>query len=260
MGTPGYIAPEQLQGEDAGPSADVYALGLVLHEMLTGQHAFAGSNNSATVMMARILQGQPNALPAGLVRDHPGIDEVVRRCLARRPDERFISMAAVAVSLERLMQKGGAALALAGAASSSAAPTGTGWWQAHQAIVSALYIAMIGPAWLNRGAPLQAWAHTGIVLGVILAAAVASTLRLHLLFIARVQPAHLHVARRRARAWIRGADWMMAFALLAAAGGALVRDRVWFAALFFTVAASATIAAAFIEPATTEATFGAEGE
>jgi hypothetical protein len=51
---------------------------------------------------------------------------------------------------------------------------------------------------------------------------------------------------------------MMVLALLAAAGAALVRDRVWFAALFFTVAASATVASAFIEPATTEATFGEE--
>jgi predicted Ser/Thr protein kinase len=259
MGTPGYIAPEQLQGEDAGPAADVYALGLLLHEMLTGQHAFAGSNNSATVLMARVLQGQPNPLPASLVHDHPGIDEVVRRCLARRPDERFISMAAVAARLERLLQTGGAALAMTPVRSDPAAP-GTGWWQAHQIIVSALYIAMIGPAWLNRGAPLPSWAHTGIVLGVILAAAVASTLRFHLVFIARVQPAHLNAARRRARTWIRGADWMMTLALLAAAGAALVRDRVWFAALFFTVAASATVASAFIEPATTEATFGAEGE
>jgi hypothetical protein len=157
------------------------------------------------------------------------------------------------------MQNGGAGLALSEPSGSAGAPR-TGWWQAHQAIVSALYIAMIGPAWLNRGAPLPSVAHTAVVLGVILAAAVASTLRLHLVFIARVQPTHLDAARPRARAWIRGADWMMTLALLAAAGGALVRDRVWFAALFFTVAASATVASAFIEPATTEATFGAERE
>jgi len=51
----------------------------------------------------------------------------------------------------------------------------------------------------------------------------------------------------------------MTIALLAAAGAALLRDRVWFAALFFTVAASATVASLLIEPATTQATFGDEG-
>jgi hypothetical protein len=109
---------------------------------------------------------------------------------------------------------------------------------------------------LNRGEPLPRWGHNSLVLAVILAAALAATLRLHLVFTARVQPAHLQPARRRAHPWIRGADWLMTLVLLAAAGAALLRDRVWFAALFFTVAASATIASQLIEPATTEATFG----
>jgi len=78
-------------------------------------------------------------------------------------------------------------------------------------------------------------------------------------FTARVHPAHLGPTRHRARAWTRAADGLMTIALLAAAGAALLRDRVWFAALFFTVAASATVASLLIEPATTQATFGDEG-
>ena len=258
MGTPGYIAPEQLQGEQAGQPADIYALGLLLHEMLTGEHAFAGSNNSATALMARVLNGAPNTLPDELVCARPGVDEVVRRCLARRPAERFISMAAVAAALERLQQAPEAALPFLPAMTALAGAPRTGWWQLHHAIVSALYIAMIPPAWLNRGAPLPSWVHNAVVLAVILAAALTSTLRLHLVFTARVQPMHLEGARRRARDWLRASDWLMVLALVGAAGAALIRDRVWFAALFFTVAVSATVAAVFIEPATTEATFGEE--
>ena len=259
MGTPGYISPEQLHGQEAGPATDIYALGLLLHEMLAGQHAFAGSNNSATALMARVLEGAPNPLPSDVVAECPGIDALVRRCLARRPDERFLSMAALAASLEHLVRADGTAVPFALAASEPPTSRHTGWWQLHHVIVSVLYIATILPAWLNRGAPLPSWVHNGVVLAVILAAALASTLRLHLVFTARVHPAHLGPARHRARAWTRAADGLMTIALLAAAGAALLRDRVWFAALFFTVAASATVASLLIEPATTQATFGDEG-
>jgi hypothetical protein len=258
MGTPGYMSPEQLQGEETDHTVDIYALGLLLHEMLTGAHAFAGSNNSPTALMARVLQGTPNALPEAFVRERPGIDEVVHRCLARRPDERFISMGALAAALDRLMHADGAAKRAFQTPARAIAAPDTGWWRLHHVVISVLYIAMIAPAWLNRGVPLPPLVHNTIVLAVILAAALSATLRLHLVFTARVQPAQLAAARRRARAWLRASDWMMVLALLAAAGAALVRDRVWFAALFFTVAASATVASAFIEPATTEATFGEE--
>lgn len=255
MGTPGYISPEQLQGETGGPASDIYAVGLLLHEIVTGRHAFAGSRNSPTALMARILGGEPNPLPAEVLRDRPALEGVVRRCLARRPDERFPSMAALATSLEALAHEQGAVDARA-MLDTPPASRPTGWWQLHHVVISGLYIAMILPAWLNRGAPLPPRLHTGVVFLVILAAAVASTLRLHLVFIARVQPAHLAPARRRAYPWIRGADGVMALGLLAAAAAALVRDRVAFAALFFSVAASATLASWFIEPATTAATFG----
>jgi hypothetical protein len=238
---------------------DVYALGLLLHEMLTGHHAFAGSNNSVTALIARVLEGTPNPLPAGLAGQRPGLTEVVQRCLARRPDERFLSMAALAASLERLSGPAMPPMALP-APPVAGGGGSTGWWQLHQVIISALYIAMIYPVWLNRGEPLPRGVHSAVILAVILAAALAATLRLHLVFTARVQPAQLGGARLRAAGWMRRFDGMMTLALLAAAAAAIARDRVWFAALFFTVAASAAVAALLIEPATTEAAFGEDGQ
>lgn len=259
MGTPGYISPEQLQGEAGGPPSDIYAVGLLLHELVTGRHAFAGSTNSATAVMARILSGVPNALPPDLIREYPALAEVVGRCLARQPDQRFPSMAALASSLERLsLGQAAGPIGRPVVDIPSIAPR-TGWWQLHHVLVSSLYMAMILPVWLNRGAPLPSWAHTAVMLAIILAAAVASTLRLHLVFIARIQPTHLAAARHRAGWWVHAADRLMALGLVAAAVAALIRGRVWFAALFFTVAASSTIASLFIEPATTAATFGEEG-
>jgi serine/threonine protein kinase len=256
LGTPGYISPEQLRGEEAGPAADIYAVGLVLHEMLTGRHAFSGSNNSVTALMARGLEGVPNALPPAVVEERPGIDHLLGRCLARRPDERFISMAALAASLERLAQGSGARLPFVASQSGPVPIPDTRWWQMHQLVVTLLYTAMIYPVWLNRGDPLPSWAHKGLFLAVILAASLAATLRLHLVFMARVQPTQLARARRQSRAFVRSADWLVTLTLLLGTAAALYRDRVWFAALFFTVAASGTIAALLIEPATSDATFG----
>ena len=259
LGTPGYMSPEQLRGEEAGPAADTYALGLVLHEMLAGHHAFSASNNSATALIARVLDGVRNPLPESVVAGRLGIDDLVQSCLARRPEDRILSMAAVADSLERLVR-----LPMAQpppftpARPDLSRVPDSRWWQLHQLVVTVLYTAMIAPVWLNRGEPLPSWAHTSMVLGVIVSAALAATLRLHLVFTARVQPAQLARTRRHSRAWIRGADVLMLLTLLLDAAAALHRDRVWFAALFFAVGVSSTIAALRIEPATDEATFGEE--
>ena len=259
LGTPGYMSPEQLRGEDVGPATDIYALGLVLHEMLAGQHAFSGSSNSATALMARVLEGIPNPLPGRVVAERPGVDELVRHCLARRADERYLSMAALAASIERLSRSSMIQrLPFTATRSDMRLVRDSRWWQMHHLVVTALYVTMIAPVWLNRGEPLPSWAHTGMVLGVIVSAALAATLRLHLVFTARVQPSQLARTRRDSRAWIRGADVLMLSTLLLDAGAALYRDRVWFAALFFTVAVCSTIANLLIEPATDEATFGEE--
>jgi len=263
MGTPGYMSPEQLRGADTGPETDIFSLGLLLHEMLTGRHAFAGETNGTTATMVRILEAAPGALPPEVTSALPGIDAVIERCLRKDPRKRYASADALMGDLRDLGSRaspgGGSARLGSGSGRARAhmpRPPATGWWQFHQVAVSALYIAMIFPAWAVRGAPIPSWAHNLLFVQVIVAAALATTLRLHWVFTARVHPDQLASARRRAGAWTRRFDWLMALTLLVTAAAALVRDSVWFAALFATVAASATVAFLLIEPATAEATFG----
>src|SRR5258708_15398766 len=82
LGTLQYMSPEQLQGKEADARSDLFSFGSVLYEMLSGKRAFEGQ--SAASVIAAILEREPPPLSAT-----PPLDRVVRRCLAKDPDQRF---------------------------------------------------------------------------------------------------------------------------------------------------------------------------
>jgi serine/threonine protein kinase len=107
-GTPGYMAPEQRQGASASPAVDIYALGVVIYEMLTGDLPFGRDALDDA-------QPWPGWLVPGLA---PRWEQVVRRCLAPRPEDRFARAADVAAALatprrRRWLAPAGALLATA---------------------------------------------------------------------------------------------------------------------------------------------------
>jgi serine/threonine-protein kinase len=98
VGTMGYMSPEQIRGEKADPRSDIFALGCLLYEVLTGNRAFRGETSHDT--MRAILNRDPDPI-ADYRPDVPaGIDIVVRRCLEKEPDERFESARDVAFALQ----------------------------------------------------------------------------------------------------------------------------------------------------------------
>ncbi len=100
LGTPSYMAPEQVDGQrDQGPWTDVYGLGATLYFALTGRPPFRGATSYAT--LAEVLNDPP-VPPTELEPSIPrGLEAVVLRCLAKKPEDRFPSAAAVARALER---------------------------------------------------------------------------------------------------------------------------------------------------------------
>jgi eukaryotic-like serine/threonine-protein kinase len=85
LGTPGYIAPEYMDGSAAGPRGDLYGLGVVFYEMLTGTLPFDGKGVELLVAMVR---DAPTPLGARVEGTPPEIEELVMRLIARDPDER----------------------------------------------------------------------------------------------------------------------------------------------------------------------------
>jgi len=97
IGTPEYMAPEQIRGERGGPETDVYAAGVILYEMLAGRPPFRSENPLAT--MYQHLNLRPEPLDR-LRRDvPPGVLAIVARALRRRPEERFPDGAALLEAL-----------------------------------------------------------------------------------------------------------------------------------------------------------------
>jgi hypothetical protein len=96
IGTPGYMAPEQLDGDNADERTDIFALGVVLYEMICGKRAFAST--SAVEESYAILKTTPDP-PKGATKS---LARVVLRCLEKRPDARFQSAPDLAFALDEL--------------------------------------------------------------------------------------------------------------------------------------------------------------
>ena len=107
LGTPQYMAPEQIEGKTADARADIFALGCVVYESIAGKRAFNGK--SASTIAAAILAKDPDPLTSTEPLTPPLLEQIVRTCLAKDPDNRFQTARDVKLALEWLSDARGAA-------------------------------------------------------------------------------------------------------------------------------------------------------
>ena len=230
IGTPAYMAPEQLIGGTIDVRVDIYAVGVILTEMLTGQHPLTPGRRSI----------------------HTSASEIARRCIQTDPNERYRSARELLAALER-EPSNPTAVTDPVTPPLPEASRARWWWEFHQAAVSIVYAVMIWPTWLARHV---IGGHTGnaVFVTVLAAAIVAVTLRLHLWFTSRSYPAELDWARGRSTGWMLVSDAIFASALVVA--GVLVGDeRPAIAVIEIAVAVGAATSFAVVEPATSRAAF-----
>ena len=100
LGTPSYMSPEQITGQPVDGRSDLFSVGIVLYEMLTGQKPFRGEMITIAHNIVTQPHPDPSTLKSGLP---PVIDALFRRALAKSPDERFSNGAAFREALQEML-------------------------------------------------------------------------------------------------------------------------------------------------------------
>lgn len=100
-GTPAYMAPEQIQGKRGDTRTDIYALGIMLYEMLKGSAPYGRPGDDALQVMQEHLRGRADALPPNVP---PGLAGIVAKCMRRNPDERYQTAEELLADLDRYQE------------------------------------------------------------------------------------------------------------------------------------------------------------
>ncbi len=141
MGTAGYMSPEQVRGLPTDHRSDIFSLGAILYEMLSGRRAFR--RDTAAETMTAILKEEPPELSGTSPAISPGLDRIVRRCLEKEPAQRFQSASDLGFAFE----------SLSGTTSSTMIPSKarrSSHWR--RAAVAGLVLAALAAGWAARSA------------------------------------------------------------------------------------------------------------
>jgi Protein kinase domain len=147
VGTVGYMAPEQLEGEPVDPRTDLYALGLVMYEMAAGRNPFLGQSASSTI--ANILKEEAPPVEQHNPAAPPEFGRILQKCLRKRIDERYVSARDLALdlaALRRSLEPSGRAYAVAAAGPASPLSISRSAVRALLMLIQVSYLAMYAMA------------------------------------------------------------------------------------------------------------------
>ena len=140
LGTLQYMSPEQLEGKEADARSDIFSFGAMLYEMITGRKGFAGS--SQATLIAAVMMTAPPPVSTLQPMASPALDRLVRKCLAKSPDDRWQSAGDLLSELEWIAETGSEAGVPAPVAAKRRSRERMAWLAAGVAAV--LLIALTG--------------------------------------------------------------------------------------------------------------------
>ena len=151
MGTFQYMAPEVLQGAEADPRSDIFSLGCVLYEMITGRRAFEGKSQLS--VLTGILEKDPGPVSQILPTSPASLDHAIKTCLEKNPEERFQTAQDVRLQLKWIAE-GGAQSPIAASPAKSTRLVWIVWIVAAAALLLALVAAAAYVNLSSRSGPV----------------------------------------------------------------------------------------------------------
>lgn len=262
VGTPGYMAPEQVAGESGDFRLDQFSFGVLVYEMASGSNPFAGTTITETIVRIREFDPPPLSPVAGGVR----IDSIIATCLKKRPTERYKTTQDLVADLESAQASTSRPADRTTSRRHADTPQpelttsalnrqkARNWWRTHQIALIALYV--IGPA---RSWQIKEWLRDEVTLAAFFAlsvgAMIAGTIRGHLIFTDVFNSGRLAEELRRTRTTLVATDLLIAAILLVDALKLYAREPLA-AILTSSLGLGIPLATLVMEPATTDAAFG----
>ena len=158
LGTFQYMAPEQLEGQEADQRTDIFAFGAVIYEMVTGRKAFEGKSQAS--LIHAIMGVDPPAMSSLQVMSPVALDRIVKRCVAKDPDGRWQSASDLHAKLQWINESG----SQLGVPATVTTPQKTREWlgRATAAVVAAVVTGAI--MWTFRPPPPRSVEHVSVTL------------------------------------------------------------------------------------------------
>lgn len=251
LGTPGYMSPEQLDGADVDQRSDIFALGILLFEVATAIHPFAGPTPGSTV--AKVFAADPPTLTSLDPRLPEELDAIVRTCLRRHRADRYATAMDVARDLQEL-REGRLRMPSSPVPGSNSGPSRPlWWWRLHQATAMMVVGALVLGVWRVHHAVQQDWT-LAILLAYCATGAVNGTLRAHLWFTTAFNPADMPEQFRRSAPLMRGTDLVVA-ALLLVSAAFVAHSDLLLSSVIAAFGVGLAVASLIVEPATRRAAF-----
>lgn len=253
VGTPAYMAPEQVLGKHVDFRTDLFALGVLVYELASGMNPFAAKTVSGT--LARIVEDEPSVLSTVRPEIPPELDRIVAKCLRKDPADRYESTQDLVADFEQLESE----LALLRQRSSDRSGSRpapalgawrSAWWLTHQTVVVGLYVIAAALGW-----HVQEWVKVSVTVSIFIGlgagGVIGGVLRGHLVFTEYFNLRNLTAERRRVARGLVIVDVLMGVAL----GVDAVMLSKWPLTAVLTMALGIVIALAtlVLEPATTKA-------